>query len=114
MSVSCQCCVFSSNSLCDGPIPRPEASYRVCVSMSVSRCNSNPGHLNESTEIRIRQKDINTGITCIFNICTSVFASQDSIVGIVTKLRAGPPGIVVRFLARDRRFISSPKRSYRL
>ena len=31
-SVSCKCCVLSGRSLCDGPIPRPEESYRLwCV-----------------------------------------------------------------------------------
>jgi hypothetical protein len=31
MSVSCECCVLSGRGLCDGPIPRTEESYRVCV-----------------------------------------------------------------------------------
>jgi hypothetical protein len=33
--------------LCDGPIPRPEESYRMCVSvsMSVIRFNNNPLHI---------------------------------------------------------------------
>ena len=32
MSVSCECCVLSVKGLCDGPITRPEESYRVwCV-----------------------------------------------------------------------------------
>jgi hypothetical protein len=32
MSVSCECCVPSGRGLCDGPIPRPEKSYRLwCV-----------------------------------------------------------------------------------
>jgi len=32
VSVSCECCVLSGTSLCDGPITRPEDSYRVwCV-----------------------------------------------------------------------------------
>jgi hypothetical protein len=31
-SVSCECCVLSGRDLCDGPITRPEESYRVwCV-----------------------------------------------------------------------------------
>jgi hypothetical protein len=29
--VCCECCVLSGRGLCDGPIPRPEESYRVCV-----------------------------------------------------------------------------------
>jgi hypothetical protein len=28
--------------LCDGQIPRPEESYRVCALVSVIRCNNNP------------------------------------------------------------------------
>jgi hypothetical protein len=28
MSVCCECCVLSGKGLCDGPIPRPEESYR--------------------------------------------------------------------------------------
>ena len=31
MFVSCNCCVLSGRGLCDGPIPRLEESYRVCV-----------------------------------------------------------------------------------
>ena len=30
MSVSCVCFVLSGRDLCDGPIPRPEESYRLC------------------------------------------------------------------------------------
>ena len=30
MSVSCICCVLSGRGLCDGPITRPEESYRLC------------------------------------------------------------------------------------
>jgi hypothetical protein len=29
MFVCCECCVFSGRGLCDGPIPRPEESYRL-------------------------------------------------------------------------------------
>jgi len=47
LSVSFECCVLSGRGLCDRPITRPEESYRVrmCVSLSVIRCNSNPLHL---------------------------------------------------------------------
>ena len=32
MSVSCECCVLSGRGFCEGPIPRPEKSYRLwCV-----------------------------------------------------------------------------------
>jgi hypothetical protein len=30
MSVSCGCCVLSSRGLCNGPIPSPEETYRLC------------------------------------------------------------------------------------
>jgi hypothetical protein len=36
MFVSCECCVLSGRGLCDGPIPRPEKSYRLCC---VSECD---------------------------------------------------------------------------
>jgi len=41
MDTSCECCE-SSGRVCDGPIPRPEESYRVylCVLLSVVRCNN--------------------------------------------------------------------------
>jgi hypothetical protein len=45
MSLSCECCVLSGRDLCDGPIPRPEESYRVCMSLSAIRSNGNPLHL---------------------------------------------------------------------
>jgi len=31
-----ECCLLSGRGLCDGPIPRPEKSYRVCVSVRAS------------------------------------------------------------------------------
>jgi hypothetical protein len=31
MLFSGECCVLSGRGLCEGPIPRPEESYRVCV-----------------------------------------------------------------------------------
>jgi hypothetical protein len=31
MPVSCECCVLSGRGLCDGPFPRSEESYRVCM-----------------------------------------------------------------------------------
>ena len=53
MPVSCECYVLSGRGLCDGPIPPPEESYRVCMcvcvrartSVGVIRCNSNPLYL---------------------------------------------------------------------
>jgi hypothetical protein len=38
MSVSCECCVLSGRGLCDGPITRPDDSYRVwCVWSVISK-----------------------------------------------------------------------------
>ena len=37
MFVCCECCVLSGKVNCDGPIPRPEESHRVCV--CVFYCN---------------------------------------------------------------------------
>ena len=44
ISVSCECCVLSGRGLCEGPIRRPEESYRVwCVYVSLSfiKCKDN-------------------------------------------------------------------------
>jgi hypothetical protein len=46
MFVSCNCCVFSGRGLCDGPIPRPEASYRLRVSFSVFKYKDHVLHLH--------------------------------------------------------------------
>jgi hypothetical protein len=36
-SVSCECCVLSGRGLCDGPIPPPEESCRMCA--CVTECD---------------------------------------------------------------------------
>jgi hypothetical protein len=38
MSVCCGCCVLQGTGLRDGPIPRPEESYRICVRVRVCVC----------------------------------------------------------------------------
>jgi hypothetical protein len=45
MNISCECCLLSGRGLCEVPIPRPEYSYRVCMSLSMISCNNNPLHL---------------------------------------------------------------------
>jgi len=55
-----ECRALSGRGLCDGPITRPEESYRVCVcvSLSVTRCNSNTRtpKIGRYKEIRKRKK----------------------------------------------------------
>jgi hypothetical protein len=41
----CEYWMLSGINLCDGPIPRPEVSYRVCVTLSAIRCNNSPSCL---------------------------------------------------------------------
>jgi hypothetical protein len=57
MSVCCECCVLSGRVPYNGPILRPEESYRVCVcvcvSLSVIRCNNKP-----STPKLIGQREV--------------------------------------------------------
>jgi hypothetical protein len=38
----CECCVLSSRGLCDGPIPRPEESYRLWCVIVCDKMNNNP------------------------------------------------------------------------
>jgi hypothetical protein len=45
MHVCREYCVLSGRGLCYGLITRPEECYRVCVSVSVIRCNNNPVHI---------------------------------------------------------------------
>jgi hypothetical protein len=37
--------VFSGRGLCDGPIPRPEESYRLCCVFVCDQMSNNPLHL---------------------------------------------------------------------
>ena len=48
MSVYGAYCVFSDSGLCDGPISRPEESYRVCVCVCVCVCMCVCGRERES------------------------------------------------------------------
>jgi len=43
-----------TQSLCDGPITRPEKSYRVCVSKIVIKSNNNHQHLHKINRIKKR------------------------------------------------------------
>ena len=45
MFVPCECCVFSDKGLCNGLKTRPAESYRLCVSLSVIKCNNDPPHV---------------------------------------------------------------------
>jgi hypothetical protein len=45
LSVSFELCVSSGRGLCDEPIPLPEESYRMCVSLNVTKCKNNTQHL---------------------------------------------------------------------
>jgi hypothetical protein len=59
MFVPCECCVFSEI-LCDGPKLRPVDSYRLCVSLSVIKCNNNPLHVQrlgrETTKLKKKER----------------------------------------------------------
>ena len=45
MFVCCECCMLSGRGLCDGPIPRPEESYRLWCVIVCDEMNHNPLHL---------------------------------------------------------------------
>jgi hypothetical protein len=45
MSVCYKCCVLLGRGLCDGPIPRPEKSYRLWCVVVCYHMNNNPVHL---------------------------------------------------------------------
>jgi hypothetical protein len=45
MFVCCECCVLSGRGLCDGPITRPEKSYRLWCVIACGQMNNNPLHL---------------------------------------------------------------------
>jgi hypothetical protein len=53
--------LLSGRGLCDGPILRPEKSYRVCVhaqlSLGVIRCNNNPLHVERVTRRNQTKKE---------------------------------------------------------
>jgi hypothetical protein len=49
--------VLLCRNLCEGPIPRPEESYRVCVSLNLIKCNNKPSTPTVSRKVRIRQKE---------------------------------------------------------
>ena len=59
MSVSCECCVPVTG-LCNGPIPCPGESLRVCVGeFNVIRCcNSTVPTVSREREVRLRKKKV--------------------------------------------------------
>jgi hypothetical protein len=53
MSVSCDCCVLSGKGVCDGPIIRPEKSFRMwCIIVCVSRNLKNESALTRFALLR--------------------------------------------------------------
>jgi hypothetical protein len=57
MSVSCECWVVSDRCLCDGPIPRPEESYRLWFDTVWSRNIKNTAVLAHVGLLRHRKKN---------------------------------------------------------
>ena len=60
MSFSCECSTLSGRGFCDGPIPRPEDSYQVCVTEcgQVEQQPSKPT-TSRQKEVRLRKKERN-------------------------------------------------------
>ena len=60
MFVCCKCCVLSSRGLCDGPIPRPEESYRLWCVILCDQVKNNPLHLPwlGRKGVGLRKKDL--------------------------------------------------------
>ena len=56
MSVYGEYCVLSDSGLCDGPIHRPEESYRVCVCVCV--CVTDYTYSESIENVRLRKKEI--------------------------------------------------------
>ena len=97
--------MLSGRGLCDGPI-----LAQVCD--QVQRKPYTP-----TTSRKILgsvRKTLSYKLHVYFKTHIAPFASKDSVVGVVTKVRARAPGITVRFPTRNKRFISSPKLSDRL
>jgi len=72
VSVCCECCVLSSRGLCDGPIPRPEESYLVCMCVCVSlgeiKRRILPLYLKGvGSEVRLRKKEVKEGFPLLIN-----------------------------------------------
>jgi hypothetical protein len=44
-AVCCKYCVLSGRGLCDGPIPRPEESYRLWCVLVCDQVKNNPLHI---------------------------------------------------------------------
>ena len=56
MSVSCEFCVLSRRGLGDGPIPRPEESYRLCCVIVCDLETSNMGRPGPALDCCTREK----------------------------------------------------------
>jgi hypothetical protein len=64
MVVCCKCCVLSGRGLCDGPITRPEESYRLWCIIVCDEMNNNPLHLTwlgRKREVELRKKEVFVG-----------------------------------------------------
>jgi len=66
MFVSCECFVLSGRDVCEGPIPHPQESYRVCV----TRRNIYPLHLQwvgrRGQAKKERRFTLYTGTDCVY------------------------------------------------
>ena len=58
--------VLPDRNLCDGPIPRPEESYKcLCVSLSVIKCKNNSLHLKSVGGRGKTEKESSPFLVCV-------------------------------------------------
>jgi hypothetical protein len=96
MSFFWVCRVLSGRHLCDGPIPRPEESYRVCVSVSPSviRCISNL----YTYRVQVKEVRLKEVLVCVpvFMKCSTnaeCMTSSSTVVSKFTLMILPPPVI---------------------